>query len=97
MNYEQFVRSKILFHERLLADIRAGRVFWCDDCECWCPMGEKRQAPWSSDWFVCIECLEDSGLLDSLVSDDEYNEHLADREREAEARNNDQEQNSANH
>ncbi len=83
MNYEQFIRSQIVFHERVLADIRAGRVFWCEDCESWVQMDEKRQDPWGGDWPICIDCLADSGLEDSLVSDDEYNEHLADSATEA--------------
>src|SRR5438093_11075878 len=43
MNDEQFVQSQILFHERVLADIKAGMVFWCETRECWVPMDEKRE------------------------------------------------------
>lgn len=74
MNYEQFIRSEIPRHERVLADIRAGKVFWCETCECWVPIDEKREDPWGGDWPVCIDCLADSGLADSLVSEDEYND-----------------------
>ena len=76
MSYEQSVLSQILSHEQVLADIRAGRVFWCETCECWVPIGERREDPFGSEWPICIDCLQDSGLPDTLVSDDEYNEHL---------------------
>jgi len=52
---------------------------------------EMRANPWGGDWPMCDECVADSGLLDSLVSDDEYNEHLADAAMEAEARKTDHE------
>jgi hypothetical protein len=90
MTYESFIRSQILFHERLLADIRAGRVFWCETCECWVPIDEKRQDPLGGNWPVCEECLADSGLEDSLVSEDEYKEHLADSAMEAAERTTDE-------
>jgi hypothetical protein len=90
MNYEQFIQFQILWHERVLADISAGRVFWCETCECWVPIDEKREDPWGGDWPVCIDCLADSGLPDSLVTEDEYNECLADSEREAAERTTDE-------
>ena len=91
MTYEQFIQSRILFHEPVLADILAGRVFWCETCECWVPMDDKRRDPWGGDWPVCIDCLADQGSDDSLVSEDEYEEHLSDSAMEAAERTRDEE------
>ena len=91
MNYEQFIKSKIHGHERLLDNIKAGKLGWCGDCECWVPVEEMRANPWGGDWPMCYECVADSGLLDSLVTEDEYNECLADSEREAAERTADEE------
>jgi hypothetical protein len=91
MTYEQFVESQILFHERVLADIRAGRVSWCEDCETWVPAEEMRADPWGGDWRMCIDCIADQGLDDSPVSEDEYEEHLADSAMEAAERTTDEE------
>ena len=55
---EQFVESQICFYERVLADIRAGRVFLCHDCGWWCAMAEKCQDAWGGDRPVCIKYLE---------------------------------------
>jgi hypothetical protein len=90
MTYEQFIESRILWHERVLADIRAGKVFWCEGCKCWVPIDEKRQDPWAGDWPVCAECLANSSLEDNLVTEEEYHERLADSAMEAEARKTDQ-------
>jgi hypothetical protein len=70
---------------------RSAKLGWCEDCESWLPVEELRPNLWAGDWPVCIDCLEDSGLLDSLVSGDEYNEPLADAAMEAEARKTDPE------
>ena len=80
MNYEQFVRSQILFHEQMLADIKSGKLFWCGTCECWVPMDEKREDPWGGDWPVCIDCIADQGLNDNLLDPAEAEEqHLKDQ------------------
>ena len=82
MTYEQFIQSQILFHKRVLADITAGRVFSCETCECWVPMNEKRQDPWGGEWPVCIDCLADQGLDDSLLDPAEAEEgkrHMQDQ------------------
>jgi hypothetical protein len=82
MNYEQFVRSQIVFHEQMLADIKAGKVFWCETCECWVPMDEKREDPWGGDWPVCIDCIADQGLDDNLLDAaeaEEEEQHLKDQ------------------
>jgi hypothetical protein len=71
MNYEQFIQSEIRSRECLLADIRAGKVFWCESCEGWAPIDEKRQDPWGGDWPACAECLAESGLQDNLLNADE--------------------------
>jgi hypothetical protein len=57
-SYEQFVQSRFKALEELLADIKAGKVFYCATCECWVPVADKRQDP-LSDWPVCDECQED--------------------------------------
>jgi hypothetical protein len=91
MNYEQFIQFQILWHERLLDNIKAGKLGWCEDCESWVPVEELRPNPLGGDWPVCIDCLADSGLEDSLVTEEEYNECLADSEREAAERTTDEE------
>jgi len=57
-SYEQFVQSRVKALEELLADIKAGKVFWCEGCESWVPVEGKRVDP-LSDWPVCDECQED--------------------------------------
>jgi hypothetical protein len=86
MDYMQYVETRIRQMEELIANIRAGKVFWCEDCESWVPVEELRPNPWGGDWLMCIDCIADQGLDDSLVSEDEYNEHLADSAREASER-----------
>ena len=76
MNYEQFIQSQIRRHERVLADIRAGRVFWCEDCESWVPADEMRPSPWGGDWPMCVECLAESRLEDNLLDADEAERRL---------------------
>lgn len=71
MNYEQFIQAQLRRYERFLADIRAGRVFWCETCECWVPIEEERPDPWGGDWSMCAECLTDSWLEDNLLDVDE--------------------------
>jgi hypothetical protein len=56
--YEKFMEGRIKGLEELLADIKAGKVFFCATCECWVPIENKRQDP-LSDWPVCGECQED--------------------------------------
>ena len=75
MNYEQFVRSQILFRRAGVAGHRAGRVLV--EAGIRVPVEEMRANPWGGDWPMCIDCIADQGLDDSLVSDDEYNEHLS--------------------
>ena len=82
MNYEQFMQSQILFHERVLADIKAGRVSWCEDCESWVPVEEMRPDPWGGDWPMCIDCIADQGLDDNLLDPAEAEEekrHMQDQ------------------
>jgi hypothetical protein len=56
--YEQFVEARVKSLEELLADIKAGRVFFCATCEMWVPVEDQRQDP-LSDWPACDECQED--------------------------------------
>jgi hypothetical protein len=97
MDYMQYVETRIGQMEELLGYIRSGKLFWCETCECWVPIDEKRQDPWGGEWPVCEECLADCGLEDSLVSENEYKEHLADSAMEAAERTRMRKQNNAKH
>lgn len=44
------------------ADVRAGKVVWCDACEEWVPRDEMRDDPWGSGERICIDCLADQGI-----------------------------------
>ena len=79
MNYEQFIQAQIRRYERFLADIRAGRVFWCETCECWVPIEEERPDPWGGDWSMCIDCMFDQGLEDNLLDAAEADEENFDK------------------
>jgi hypothetical protein len=74
MNYDQFIQSQILFHERVLADIRAGTVSWCEECECLVPVEEMRANPWGGDCPMCIDCIADQGLDDNVLDPAETEE-----------------------
>lgn len=50
--------------EQFEADVRAGKVAWCDACEEWVPRDEMRDDPWGSRERICIDCLADQGIED---------------------------------
>ena len=54
------------------ADVRAGKVVWCDACEEWVPRDEMRDDPWGSGERICIDCLADQGI--EKAKDEKSNE-----------------------
>lgn len=75
MTHRQFVQSRVRQMEELIAEIRAGRFSWCEDCESWVPAGEMRPSPWGGDaWPTCAECLAESGLEGNVLGADEADE-----------------------
>jgi hypothetical protein len=62
--------------------IRAGKVLWCEDCECWVPVEEMRPDPWGGNWQMCIDCIADQGLDDNLLDPaeaEEEKQHMQDQ------------------
>jgi hypothetical protein len=45
--------------EQFEADVRAGKVAWCDACEEWVPSVQMRPNPWEGGPPMCIDCLAD--------------------------------------
>jgi hypothetical protein len=74
MDYMQYVEMRIKQMEGLVADIRAGKLLWCEDCECWVPVEEMRPDPWGGNWQMCIDCIADQGLDDNLLDSAEAEE-----------------------
>lgn len=71
MQYRQYIETRVGQMEELLENIKAGRLGWCEDCDCWVPTEELRPNPWGTDcdWPMCIECLADQGLDDNIEQD----------------------------
>lgn len=56
--------------EELQADIRAGKVERCEDCEEWVPADEMRDDPWGGGERLCIDCLADQGIEDPEMKEE---------------------------
>jgi hypothetical protein len=56
--------------KKLAADIRAGKVAWCGQCEEWELPGEWRPNTWDQGAPMCIECMAENEIKDPEMKEE---------------------------